>query len=136
MAQMVEKPFMSGEDKDTMSTPSGPPVNFQTMHDTNWSSLEKMKRKAKENPSVPIGVAAAVGMLGWQAHAFKNKGRMKTSVFLIQTRVRAQFMVVGAMICGISYNLINDYVIKGKSLTPTPKSEREGRGLKKSLSSS
>jgi len=128
---------MSGENKDNnMSSPSGPPVSFQEMHNANYSSLEKMKRKAKENPSVPIGVAAAIGMLGWQAHAFKNKGRMKTSVFLIQTRVRAQFMVVGAMITGITYNMINDYVIKGKAITPTPKEEREGTKLKKTLSSS
>ena len=52
----VEKSFMSGENKDNnMSSPSGPPVSFQEMHNANYSSLEKMKRKAKENPSVPIG---------------------------------------------------------------------------------
>ena len=45
-------------------------------------------------------------------------------------------MVVGAMITGITYNMINDYVIKGKAITPTPKEEREGTKLKKTLSSS
>jgi len=136
MAHIIPEPesFMSKDKADTMAA-SPVSRNFSEINAQNISQLEKMKIKARQNPSVPIGVLGMIGMLGYQAHAFKNKGRMKTSVFLIQTRVRAQAMVVGAMVLGISYNLINDYIIKGKPINPTPTKERDDRKLKKSLSS-
>merc|ERR1719318_2149014 len=39
---------------------------------------------------------------------------MKTSVYLMHLRVKAQSMVVGAMAIGMAYSLLTDYLKKQK----------------------
>jgi hypothetical protein len=50
-----------------------------------------------------------MGMLGYGAYNFKNKGQMSTSVYLMHLRVKAQSMVVGAMALGVTYALLKDH---------------------------
>jgi len=49
-------------------------------------------------------------MIGYGIAQFKNKGTMSTSVYLMQYRVRAQSVIVGALTLGVSYSLLKDYV--------------------------
>lgn len=52
------------------------------------------------------GCAGAVGYGGW---AYKNRGKMSTSVFLMQFRVIAQGTAVGALCAGMVYTLYNNH---------------------------
>jgi len=79
------------------------------------SHADKLKKKAKEAPFVPIGIAGMLGAVGYGAYSFKHRGNMSTSVFLMHLRVKAQGMVVGAMTLGVGWMLLNDYVLKKPS---------------------
>lgn len=57
---------------------------------------DKLLRRSKENPIVPVGIFAAVAACGYAAYDYKNRGNMRTSVYLVQLRVIAQGCVVGA----------------------------------------
>lgn len=48
---------------------------------------------------------------GIAAYKFKNKGDMKTSVFLMQTRVAAQGTVVSCLTVGLLYNMFQKHVL-------------------------
>jgi len=85
------------------------PANFDGSH------VEKLKKKAKDAPFVPIGIAGMLGAIGWGAYSFKHRGNMSTSVFLMHLRVKAQGMVVGAMTLGVGWMLINDHLLKKPS---------------------
>ncbi|XP_074653307.1 HIG1 domain family member 1A, mitochondrial-like [Tubulanus polymorphus] len=69
----------------------------------------KFMRKAKEAPFVPIGLAGLVAALGYGAYAYKNRGNVSTSVYLMSLRVRAQAMVVGAITIGVGYSLFKTF---------------------------
>lgn len=47
-------------------------------------------------------------MLGYCAYNYKNRGSMSTSVYVMQTRVMAQAVVVGAMAAGVTYSILRD----------------------------
>jgi hypothetical protein len=47
-------------------------------------------------------------MLGYCVYNYKNRGAMSTSVYVMQTRVMAQAVVVGAMTVGVTYSIIRD----------------------------
>jgi len=66
---------------------------------------QKLLRRSKENPIVPVGVMCALGACGYAAFNYKNRGNMKTSVYLVQLRVIAQGMVVGALAMTAGFNL-------------------------------
>eukprot|EP00914_Ancora_sagittata_P009812 GHVO01018636.1.p1 GENE.GHVO01018636.1~~GHVO01018636.1.p1 ORF type:complete len:102 (+),score=15.49 GHVO01018636.1:64-369(+) len=65
--------------------------------------------KCMDQPFVPLGILGTMGMLGYGAVNFKNKGQMSTSVYLMHLRVKAQSMVVGAMALGVTYALLKDH---------------------------
>ncbi|ELT95581.1 hypothetical protein CAPTEDRAFT_174895 [Capitella teleta] len=65
--------------------------------------------KCLDQPFVPLGILGTLGMLGYGAVNFKNRGSMSTSVYLMHLRVKAQSMVVGAMALGVSYALLKDH---------------------------
>lgn len=69
---------------------------------------QKLTEKAKKEPFVPIGIAGTLGMLGYCVYNYKNRGTMSTSVYVMQTRVMAQAVVVGAMAAGVTYSIIRD----------------------------
>jgi len=66
---------------------------------------EKLMRRSKENPIVPVGIACALGACGYAAWNFKNRGDTKMSVYLVQLRVIAQGLVVGSLALTAGYNL-------------------------------
>ncbi|BES87925.1 unnamed protein product [Nesidiocoris tenuis] len=74
----------------------------------------KLQKKMKENPLVPIGIVGMLGACAYGAYQFKNKGKMSTSVYLMQLRVAAQGMVVGTLALGVLYNLVNTHILKRK----------------------
>lgn len=62
---------------------------------------------------------AAIGALavavGYGAYKFRSKGKMSTSVFLMQLRVGAQGIAVGALTLGLLYSMYNEHVLKKKN---------------------
>lgn len=76
------------------------------------SQGSKLWQKTKDAPYVPLGIAGMVGMVAYGAYAYRFKGSMSTSVYLMHLRVRAQSMVVGAMTLGVGYTLLRDYYFK------------------------
>ena len=48
-------------------------------------------------PVVPIGILGALGAIGYAVHNYKNKTHERMSVYVVQLRVVAQGIVVGAL---------------------------------------
>lgn len=71
----------------------------------NETPSEKLMRRSKENPVVPVGVFCAIGACTYAAYNYKNRGNTKTSVYLMQLRVIAQGMIVGALALTAGINL-------------------------------
>lgn len=59
-------------------------------------------------------IAGCVGAVGYGGWAYKNRGTMSTSVFLMQFRVIAQGTAVGALCAGMVYTLYNNHFNKPK----------------------
>lgn len=72
----------------------------------------KLMRKVKENPWFPIGIVGLIGAVGYGAYQYKNKGKMSTSVYLMQLRVGAQGVVVGTLALGVLYSMITTQLKK------------------------
>lgn len=77
-------------------------------------SGDKLARKARESPLMPIGLAGLAVVCAIGAYKYKHRGTMSTSVFLMQLRVAAQGTVVGALSLGLAYSMFNEYVLKKK----------------------
>ncbi|XP_023934019.1 HIG1 domain family member 1A, mitochondrial [Bicyclus anynana] len=75
---------------------------------------EKLARKTKESPFMVIGIAGLASAVGYGVYSYKNRGAMSTSVFLMQFRVIAQGLVVGALTAGMGYSLYQTYIHKPK----------------------
>ncbi|XP_071489947.1 HIG1 domain family member 1A, mitochondrial-like [Diadema antillarum] len=73
------------------------------------SQTDKLKRKALADPFVPIGILGFVGAVTWGAIAYKKRGNMSTSIYLMRLRVMAQTCVVGAMAVGAGATLLKSY---------------------------
>ncbi|XP_011549459.1 HIG1 domain family member 1A, mitochondrial-like [Plutella xylostella] len=78
------------------------------------SQAEKLARKSKDSPFMIIGLVGLVGAVGFGAYKFKTKGKMSTSVFLMQLRVAAQGTVVSALTLGLIYTLATEHIFKDK----------------------
>lgn len=90
-------------------------------HDESQS--EKLMRKTKESPFMVLAIAGCAGAVGYGGWAYKNRGAMSTSVFLMQFRVIAQGTAVGALCAGMVYTLYNNHFNKPKeNLAILPKS--------------
>jgi hypothetical protein len=71
--------------------------------------------KTKEAPFVPLGILGTAGMIIYGTTHYKNRPKGQAlSVYLMQYRVIAQSMIVGAMTLGVSYALIKDYLYPPK----------------------
>lgn len=57
------------------------------------------------------GFIAAVGL---GAYNYKNRGKMSTSMYLMQLRVMAQGTVVGALCLGMMYSIGNRLIAMNK----------------------
>uniref|UniRef100_A0A182K180 HIG1 domain-containing protein n=1 Tax=Anopheles christyi TaxID=43041 RepID=A0A182K180_9DIPT len=69
---------------------------------------DKLARKARESPFMPIGIAGLVAVCAIGAYKYKHRGAMSTSVFLMQLRVAAQGTVVSALSIGLAYTMANE----------------------------
>ncbi|KOB64857.1 HIG1 domain family member 1A [Operophtera brumata] len=58
------------------------------------------------------GIMGLMGVCGYGAYAYKKRGKMSTSVFLMQLRVAAQGTVVSALTIGLAYTLVKDHLLK------------------------
>lgn len=58
------------------------------------------------------GILGLIGVCGVGAYQFKRRGKMSTSVFLMQLRVAAQGTVVSALTIGIAYSLAKQHLFK------------------------
>ncbi|XP_058056313.1 uncharacterized protein LOC131207705 [Anopheles bellator] len=72
---------------------------------------EKMARKVKENPLVPVGCAATLTALGFGLWNFR-KGRSAMSQYMMRARILAQGFTVVALIVGAGMTYANKRVSK------------------------
>ncbi|XP_028405350.1 HIG1 domain family member 1A, mitochondrial-like [Dendronephthya gigantea] len=78
------------------------------------SETDKLLRKSRDQPFVPLGILGTIGALAYGAYAYKNRGPMSTSRYLMRLRVIAQSMVVGAIMVGVGYTAIKEKREKNK----------------------
>ncbi|KAJ8942938.1 hypothetical protein NQ318_003824 [Aromia moschata] len=78
------------------------------------SQSDRLARKSKETPFFPIAIGLCTAAVGYGAYAYKNRGKMSTSVYLMHLRVGAQGAAVGSLTLGLLYTMINQYLIKKK----------------------
>ncbi|XP_026323337.1 HIG1 domain family member 1A, mitochondrial-like [Hyposmocoma kahamanoa] len=78
------------------------------------SQADKFARKSKDSPFMIVGILGLIGVCGLGAYKYKTKGKMSTSVFLMQLRVAAQGTVVAALTVGLAYTLAKEHLFKDK----------------------
>lgn len=61
-----------------------------------------------------LAIGALLASVGYGVYAYKNKGKMSTSVYLMHLRVGAQGAAVGSLSLGLLYTMINEYVLNKK----------------------
>ncbi|XP_055846731.1 HIG1 domain family member 2A, mitochondrial [Episyrphus balteatus] len=66
------------------------------------TTREKMLRKMKSNPVVPIGCLATAGALGYGLYNFRT-GNRKMSQMMMRTRIGAQAFTLVALIVGVVF---------------------------------
>ncbi|VVC98303.1 unnamed protein product [Leptidea sinapis] len=76
------------------------------------SQAERLARKSKDSPFMILGIVGLIGVCGMGVYKFKSRGKMSTSVFLMQLRVAAQGTAVGALTLGLAYQLGQKYLFK------------------------
>ncbi|KAI4470045.1 hypoxia-inducbile hig1 -related [Holotrichia oblita] len=76
------------------------------------SQAEKLARKSKEMPIFPIAISGLVAAVAFGAYKFNKRGKMSPSVFLMQLRVGAQGVAVGALTVGLLVTMANQYLHK------------------------
>ncbi|ALC48184.1 CG9921 [Drosophila busckii] len=96
MANKEQVP-LSGDDLDWIQLRQdlGPHVEIET-------TREKLERKIKENPLVPIGCLATTAALTAGLYNFRT-GNRKMSQLMMRTRIGAQGFTVLALIVGVVY---------------------------------
>ncbi|XP_046412306.1 HIG1 domain family member 1A, mitochondrial-like [Neodiprion virginianus] len=73
-----------------------------------------LAKKAQQSPALIIGLVGLVATCAIGAYKYKHRGAMSTSVFLMQLRVAAQGVAIGSLTIGMTYSMINDYVLHRK----------------------
>jgi len=58
----------------------------------------------------PVAIGVLSMAVGYGAYAYKNRGKMSTSVYLMQLRVGAQGCAVGALTLGLIYTMYKNYL--------------------------
>ncbi|KAK9752934.1 Hypoxia induced protein conserved region [Popillia japonica] len=76
------------------------------------TQAEKLARKSKEMPIFPIAIGGLVAAVAFGAYKFNKRGKMSPSVFLMQLRVGAQGVAVGALTVGLLITMANQYLHK------------------------
>ncbi|XP_003414342.1 HIG1 domain family member 1B [Loxodonta africana] len=76
------------------------------------SVSEKLLKKTRESPLVPVGLAGCLVVAAYRIYRLKARGSTKMSIHLIHTRVAAQACAVGAIMLGAVYTTYRDYTKK------------------------
>ncbi|XP_038208810.1 HIG1 domain family member 1A, mitochondrial [Zerene cesonia] len=76
------------------------------------SQAQRLARKSKDSPFMILGIMGLIGVCGVGAYKYKTRGKMSTSVFLMQLRVAAQGTAVAALTLGLGYQLVDKYLLK------------------------
>ncbi|XP_018571054.1 HIG1 domain family member 1A, mitochondrial-like isoform X1 [Anoplophora glabripennis] len=79
------------------------------------SQSDRLVRKSKETPFFPIAIGVCTAAVAYGAYAFKNRGKMSTSVYLMHLRVGAQGAAVGSLTLGLIYTMVNQYILNKKN---------------------
>ncbi|XP_065155922.1 HIG1 domain family member 2A [Atheta coriaria] len=66
------------------------------------TTKERMVRKMKENPLVPIGCLATASALVYGLYCFR-RGERRMSQYMMRTRIAAQGFTVVALIAGLGF---------------------------------
>uniref|UniRef100_A0A069DNT7 Putative induced by hypoxia n=1 Tax=Panstrongylus megistus TaxID=65343 RepID=A0A069DNT7_9HEMI len=82
------------------------------MEDYEESHTNKLSRKVKENPFMPLGICGLLMACGYGAYMYKRRGTMSTSVYLMQLRVAAQGTVVGTLAVGVAFSIFQRLKLK------------------------
>lgn len=69
------------------------------------TGTDQIKKVAANNPFLVGGIGLGLGGLFYMARNFKNKGEVKTSVYLIHTRMVAQMSVIGMLTLGMMHQI-------------------------------
>ncbi|XP_037357300.1 HIG1 domain family member 2A, mitochondrial [Talpa occidentalis] len=84
--------------------PSKPPVieGFSpSVYSTTESFKEKLIRKTRENPVVPIGCLGTAAALAYGLYCF-HRGQSHRSQLMMRTRIAAQGLTVAAILLGLA----------------------------------
>lgn len=68
-----------------------------------------------------IGIAGFLGAVALGAYNYKNRGKMSTSMYLMQLRVVSQGTVVGAICFGMLYSMGSRYLWNDKEKSDASK---------------
>lgn len=79
------------------------------------TGVAKFKRKAKESPFMVIGLSGCMFACAYGAYLFRKRGTTNPSLFLMQLRVTAQGTVIGCLMLGVSYSLVQRLMNRGSS---------------------
>ncbi|KAJ8970146.1 hypothetical protein NQ317_013984 [Molorchus minor] len=96
----------------SLTTMSGKNIYFE-----EESQGSRLARKSKETPFFPIAIGLCSIAVAYGAYAFKNRGKMSTSVYLMHLRVGAQGIAVGSLTLGLLYTMINEHILKRNKTT-------------------
>ncbi|XP_077293949.1 HIG1 domain family member 1A, mitochondrial-like [Arctopsyche grandis] len=76
------------------------------------SQSQRLMRKTQESPFVPIGMFGMFLAVCYGGYMYKHRGKMSTSIYLMQLRVAAQGTAVGTLTIGMVYNMYTTYMEK------------------------
>lgn len=62
-----------------------------------------------------VGMAGFFGVAAFGLYNFRNRGKISTSVYLMQLRVAAQGTVVGTLCLGLIYSMVDRYYLRKHS---------------------
>ncbi|EDO46809.1 predicted protein, partial [Nematostella vectensis] len=65
------------------------------------TETEKLIRKSKAQPFIPIGILGTTAAIVWGVIAYRHRGPMSTSRYIMRLRVIAQSCVVGSIMVGM-----------------------------------
>lgn len=73
------------------------------------SQADRLSRKSKEAPMFPIAIGVCSCAVAYGVYMFKKRGKMSTSVYLMQLRVGAQGAAVGSLTLGLIYTMYKQH---------------------------
>ncbi|XP_035889915.1 HIG1 domain family member 1B isoform X1 [Phyllostomus discolor] len=91
------------------------------------SVSEKLLRKTRESPLVPIGLGGCLVVAAYRIYRLKARGTTRMSIHLIHTRVAAQACAVPCTPCTETTSR-EQRRMRGESRFPRPRADRPSQG--------